>query len=260
MKARTIFTFLSIIVLATTAHATIVTQPVAYSQGGIDLEGYLAYDDSISGKMPGVLVVHEWWGLNDYARSRAERLAQMGYVAFALDMYGKGKSTTHPEQASAWMKAVNSNIDHWVQRAKAGLNVLKQQPRVDTDRLAAVGYCFGGATVQVLAYSGEDLKGVVSFHGSLIPPTKEQAMRTRAKVLICHGAEDPMIQPEALTTYVKSMNATSIDWQMIAYGGTRHSFTNPEADKRGMDALAYNPSADRRSWQHMSIFFDEVLS
>ena len=260
MKARTAIIFLSILFLAATAQATVVTQPVVYSQGGVTLEGYLAYDDAVSGKLPGILVVHEWWGLNQYARSRAERLAKMGYVAFALDMYGKGKSTTHPEEASTWMKAVNSNMDQWVQRAMAGLNVLKKQPRVDTRRLAAIGYCFGGATVQVLAYSGADLKGVVSFHGSLISPSKEQAMQTGAKILICHGAEDPMIQPEALTTYVKGMNATSIDWQMIAYGGTRHSFTNPEADKRGMAALAYNPSADRRSWQHMIDFLDEVLS
>ena len=184
----------------------------------------------------------------------------MGYVAFALDMYGKGKSTTHPDQASAWMKAVNSNMDQWVRRAMAGLDVLKKQPQVDTRRLAAIGYCFGGATVQVLAYSGADLKGVVSFHGSLIPPSEEQASRTRAKILICHGAQDPMNQPQALTTYVQGMNASSIDWQMIAYGNTRHSFTNPDADKHGMAALAYSPSADRRSWQHMGAFFDEVLS
>jgi len=131
---------------------------------------------------------------------------------------------------------------------------------VDTARLAAIGYCFGGATVQVLAYGGADLKGVVSFHGSLIPPSAEQAGRARAKILICHGAQDPMNAPETLTTYVNAMNASSIDWQLIVYGGTRHSFTNPDADKRGMDALAYNPSADKRSWQHMTYFFNEVLS
>ncbi|MBR9987561.1 MAG: dienelactone hydrolase family protein [Desulfosarcina sp.] len=260
MKIKPLLILIILLLSIGTAHAKVVTRPMAYTHAGTSLEGYLAYDDAISGKAPGILVVHEWWGLNDYARSRAERLAEMGYVAFAVDMYGKGKSTEHPDQAAAWMKEVNSNMDAWLKRALAGLEVLKKQPQVDTARLAAIGYCFGGATVQVLAYSGADLKGVVSFHGSLIPVSAEQAGQTRAKILICHGAADPMNTPEAMTTYVNAMNASSIDWQMIAYGGTRHSFTNPDADKRGMTALAYSPSADRRSWQHMTYFFNEVLA
>ncbi|MDX2451907.1 dienelactone hydrolase family protein [Desulfosarcina sp.] len=258
---RTLLLIILILILSTgTALAKVVSQPLSYMHDGATLEGYLAYDDAVSGKAPGILVVHEWWGLNDYVRSRAEELARMGYVAFALDMYGKGKSTEHPDQAAAWMKEINANMDQWLKRAMAGLEVLKKQPQVDTARLAAIGYCFGGATVQVLAYGGADLKGVVSFHGSLIPPSAEQAGRTLAKILICHGAEDPMNAPETLTTYVNAMNASSIDWQLIVYGGTRHSFTNPDADKRGMAALAYNPSADKRSWQHMTYFFNEVLS
>ncbi len=260
MHTRIVTILVSILLLAGTASAKLVTQPIAYTHDGVALEGYLAYDDAVSGKMPGVLVVHEWWGLNDYARKRAEKLAGMGYVAFALDMYGKGKSTEHPDQAAAWMKAVNGNMDQWLARANAGLEVLKRQPQVDTSRMAAIGYCFGGATVQVLAYGGADLKGVVSFHGSLIPPSPEQATQTRAKILICHGAQDPMNQPDAMSTYVTAMNDSSIDWQLIAYGNTRHSFTNPDADKRGMAALAYSPSADRRSWQHMVFFFNEIFS
>ncbi|BBO68944.1 dienelactone hydrolase [Desulfosarcina alkanivorans] len=259
MNIRRLTLLLAILLLAGTAHGKVVTQAISYTHGGVSLEGYLAYDDAVSGKAPGVLVVHEWWGLNDYARSRAEKLAHMGVVAFALDMYGKGKSTEHPDQAAAWMKAVNGNMDGWLKRAMAGLEVLKKQPMVDAGRLAAIGYCFGGATVQVLAYGGADIKGVVSFHGSLMPPTAEQAARTRAKILICHGAADPMNQPEAMSTYAAAMNASSIDWQMIAYGGTRHSFTNPDADKRDMAALAYSPSADRRSWQHMTFFFEELF-
>jgi len=258
---RTLFLIILILIFSTgTALAKVVSQPLSYMHDGVPLEGYLAYDDAVSGKAPGILVVHEWWGLNDYVRSRAEELARMGYVAFALDMYGKGKSTEHPDQAAAWMKEINANMDQWLKRAMAGLQILKKQPQVDTARLAAIGYCFGGATVQVLAYGGADLKGVVSFHGSLIPPSAEQAGRARAKILICHGAQDPMNVPETLTTYANAMNASSIDWQLIVYGGTRHSFTNPDADKRGMDALAYNPSADKRSWQHMTYFFNEVLS
>jgi dienelactone hydrolase len=260
MKIRYMMFILAAITITGTANAKVVTQSVDYLHGDVKLQGYLAFDDSIAGKMPGVLIVHEWWGLNDYARGRAEELARMGYMAFALDMYGKGKSTEHPEEASAWMKMVNSNVEQWQQRATAGLDVLKKQPKVDTSRIAAIGYCFGGATVQVLAYGGADLKGVVSFHGSLIPPNAEQAGRTRAKILICHGAQDPMNTPDSMTAYVNAMNAASIDWQLIAYGGTRHSFTNPGADKRGMDALAYNPSADHRSWQHMIAFFDELFA
>lgn len=259
MKNNLISTIVALLVLTGTAQAEIVTRAVDYTHDGLSLQGYLAYDDAISGKTPGVLVVHEWWGLNDYARSRAEALARMGYVAFALDMYGKGKTTEHPDQAAAWAKQVNSDMALWRKRAVAGLEVLKRQERVDTNRMAAIGYCFGGATVQVLAYGGANLKGVVSFHGSLIPPSAEQAQATRARILIAHGAQDPMSPPEKLTTYVQAMNTTAIDWQLIVYGNTRHSFTNPDADQRGMEALAYNAASDRRSWQHMSDFFDELF-
>ena len=260
MNIRLMILILAATTITGTANADVVTRTVDYLHGDVKLQGFLAFDDSIASKMPGVLIVHEWWGLNDYARSRAEELARMGYVAFALDMYGKGMSTEHPEEASAWMKKVNSNMEKWHQRAMAGLDVLKKQPQVDTDKITAIGYCFGGATVQVLAYGGTELKGVVSFHGSLIPPNAEQASRTQAKILICHGAQDPMVTPDSLAAYLKAMNAAPIDWQLIAYGGTRHSFTNPGADKRGMDALAYNPTADRRSWQHMIAFFNELFA
>ena len=260
MKIKYMMAILTVITITGTANAKVVTRTIDYLHGDVKLQGYLAFDDTITGKMPGVLIVHEWWGLNDYARGRAEELARMGYMAFALDMYGKGKSTEHPEEASAWMKMVNSSMKLWQQRATAGLDVLRKQPNVDGNRIAAIGYCFGGATVQILAYGGADLKGIVSFHGSLISPNTEQASRTKAKILICHGAQDPMNTPSSMEAYVQAMNASSIDWQMIAYGGTRHSFTNPDADKHGMDALAYNASADRRSWQHMSAFFDELFA
>ena len=259
MNTRHLMIVLLVLFTAGTVQAKLVARPVAYTQDGVQLEGYLAYDDAAAGKRPGVLVVHEWWGLNDYVRGRAEKLAGMGYVAFALDMYGKGRETAHPDQAGAWMKAVNSNRDLWLKRALAGLEVLKKQPQVETAHLAAIGYCFGGATVQVLAYSGADLQGVVSFHGSLIPPTPDEGQRTKAKMLICHGALDPFNKPEALTDYVQALNATSIDWQLIVYGNTRHGFTNPDAAKFGMDALAYNPDSDRRSWQEMTFFFNEIF-
>jgi dienelactone hydrolase len=259
MKTRLALVFLMLVLVATNVQAKVLTKNITYQHDGVQLEGYLAYDDSIKGKVPAVLVVHEWWGLNDYARKRAEQLAGMGYVAFALDMYGKGKVTEHPKQAAEWMRQTNSNVLLWQQRAVAGLEVLKKEPRTDTARIAAIGYCFGGATVQQLAYSGENVKGIVSFHGSLLPPTPDQVKRVEAKLLICHGAADPLINAETLQNYIAAMNETDLDWQMILYGGAKHSFTNPNADKVGMAALKYSKSADQRSWSHMVRLFEEIF-
>jgi len=192
MKLKLAIIVILSILLETAAQAKVITQSVAYQHDNVTLEGYLAFDDSIKGKRPGVLVVHEWWGLNDYARKRAAQLAGMGYVAFAVDMYGKGKVTSHPNEAGEWMKEITSNVETWGRRAMAGLQVLEKDPRTDPNRIAAIGYCFGGATVQQLAYSGANLRGVVSFHGSPLPPTGDQAKKVKAKILICHGAADPM--------------------------------------------------------------------
>jgi dienelactone hydrolase len=259
MKLRVLGMVLVSLLLGTVAHAKIVTQAVPYHHESVTLEGYLAYDDSIKGKQPGVLVVHEWWGLNDYARKRAEQLAGMGYVAFALDMYGKGKVTTHPQEAGEWSNQIAGNVELWGQRALAGLKVLEKDSRVDPNRIAAIGYCFGGATVQQLAFLGAPLKGVVSFHGSPLAPTEEQAKKVKAKILICHGAADPMVTPEAIQKYVAAMEKSGLDWQMIIFGGAKHSFTNPDADKMGMDALKYSKSADKRSWTYMKDFFKEIF-
>jgi dienelactone hydrolase len=239
MKLRVLYMVLVVLMLGSVAHAKVVTQRVPYQHENVALEGYLAYDDSIQGKRAGVLVVHEWWGLNDYARKRAEQLAGLGYVAFALDMYGKGKVTTHPQEAGEWSEQIASNVELWGQRALAGLKVLENDPRVDPNRMAAIGYCFGGSTVQQLAYLGVPLKGVVSFHGSLLAPTEEQAKKVKAKILICQSG---------------------LDWQMSIFGGAKHSFTNPDADKMGMDALRYSKSADKRSWMYMKDFFKEIFS
>ncbi len=260
MKLKLAITVLLSVLLGTAAQAKVVTKPVTYQDDNATLEGYLAYDDSVKGRRPGVLVVHEWWGLNDYARKRAEQLARMGYVAFALDMYGKGKATTHPQEAGEWARQITANVDFWGERALAGLKVLEKDPRVDPNRIAAIGYCFGGSTVQELAYMGANLRGVVSFHGSLIPPTQDQAKRVKAKILICHGAADPMTKPEAIQNYIAVMEKTGLDWVMIIYGGAKHSFTNPDADKAGMEALKYSKSADQRSWKHMKDFFDEIFA
>ena len=259
MKIRLVFMVLLVVVLGTTVQAKVLKKAVSYQHGDLQLEGYLAHDDSIEGKRPAVLVVHEWWGLNDYARRRVEQLARMGYVSFALNMYGKGKVTKHPEQAAEWMKQVNSNVRLWQQRALAGLEVLKKNPRADTTRIAAIGYCFGGATVQQLAYSGANIKGIVSFHGSLLPPPDDQPKPVQAKILICHGAADPFAEEGAVQNYISAMERAGLDWQMIIYGGAKHSFTNPDADHAGMKALRYSKSVDQRSWEHMKRFFEEIF-
>ena len=180
--------FLLIVGLPTLVEARVQSKAIPYTIGQSSYEGFLAWDDSIEGKRPGILVVHEWWGLNEYARSRAEQLAALGYVALAVDMYGKGKVTTHPEKASEWAKLTTSNVDEWLRRAQEGLKLLRADPKVDPTRLAAIGYCFGGATVMQLVYGGAPVKGVVSFHGSLPLPPNSQSTRNSAKVLIAHGA------------------------------------------------------------------------
>jgi len=245
--------------LSLPAYAEVQTKTISYRDGDTELQGFLAWDDSVDGKRPGVLVVHEWWGLNDYARRRAEQLAEMGYVAFALDMYGKGKVTQHPQQAGEWASMIRANTEAWVARAVAGLKVLKSQDLVDTSRVAAIGYCFGGSTVLQLAFAGEDLKAVASFHGALPVPTEQQAKAAKASILVCHGSADGLIPRETIQKFIEALNKGGADWQLVEYGNARHSFTNPDADKVGIEMLKYDAKADRRSWQHMKDLFSEVL-
>lgn len=252
-------TLLTLMAITPDAHADIITKNIPYRSGDVQLEGFLAYDKSVAGKKPGVLLVHEWWGLNDYVRARAMQIAKLGYVAFALDMYGKEKVTTHPEQAKEWAHQLYNNREIWQQRAQAGLKVLQNNPEVDSTRIAALGYCFGGSSVQILAYSGADVKGVVSFHGSLIPPPEESAKPVKAKLLILHGAADPLVIRDAMMKYIDDMEHSRLDWQMIIFGGAKHAFTNPEADEAGMPAVGYNKEADRRSWDYMKVFLQELF-
>ncbi len=244
---------------AVNADARLVSKSVSYHQGDAELNGYLAYDDSIQGKRPGVLVIHEWWGLNEYIKRRADMLAQLGFVAFAADIYGKGKVTQHPKEAGEWSKEVMSNIETWRDRAKAGLEVLKKDPNTDPARIAAIGFCFGGSTVQQLAFSGAPVKGVVSFHGSLVSPPDEQAERVKVKFLIEHGSSDHMVTSDKVKEYIEAMNRTNLDWRLIINGGAEHSFTNPDADKHNLPGLSYNKAADMRSWADMQMFFKEIF-
>ena len=239
------------------ANAEIQVKSVDYRDGSMELTGFLAWDDKIKASRPGVLVIHEWWGLNDYAKQRARQLAEQGYVAFAVDMYGAGKVTRHPDEASAWMKEINKNSQQWVRRANAGLAVLKQQPLVDTQKLAAIGYCFGGATVLQMAYAGLDLDAVVSFHGSLPTPADDQLDNIKASILVAHGNSDPFVPAEKVAALRTALEKAGADWQLLVFGNTRHSFTNPDAASYGIEALAYNQLADQRSWAMMLELFEE---
>ncbi len=245
--------------IATSVEAKVIGTTVPYKHNGVELVGYLAYDDSISGKRPGVLIVHEWWGLNDYVRKRADQMAALGYVAFAVDMYGKGKVAAGAEEASSLAQAVRSDVGLWRQRAMAGLDVLKEDRRTDATRIAAIGYCFGGATVQQLAYAGAPVQGIVSFHGGFVTPSPDEAKVVKAKILICHGGADTLSTPEAMQDYIATMNKSGLDWQMVIFGGAKHAFTNPQADKAGIEGVGYSKSADDRSWKYMKDFFDQIF-
>jgi dienelactone hydrolase len=254
------FTLLLAAFSFTPVRAEIKTQTIDYQQGGVALEGYLAYDDSIAGKRPGILICHEWWGLTDYPRHRAEQLAKLGYIAFALDMYGKGVSTTDPQQAGQLTRPFEGDRDPVRQRALAGLDVLRSQPQCDPTRVAAIGYCFGGMVALELARAGTDLSAVVSFHGALATPHPDQDQPIKAKILICTGADDAFVPPQQVQGFADEMRKAGADYQIISYGGAHHAFTNPDADKFGLNNIAYNPAADRRSWAAMLALFDEVFN
>jgi dienelactone hydrolase len=242
------------------AGAAVKTETVEYKDGDTSLTGYLTYDDAIEGKRPGVIVVHEWWGLNDYVRERAEMLAELGYVAFAVDMYGDRKVTEHASEAKGWMQQITENVDAWQKRALLGLDVLRKHELVSPDHVAAIGYCFGGATVMQMAYAGADLDGVVSFHGSLPPATEEQQKNIKAKILVAHGEADGFVPAERVLAFKEALDAAGADWQLVGYGGARHGFTNPSAGSYGVDGVAYDEKADQRSWVLMQSFFDEIFA
>ncbi|WP_066424869.1 dienelactone hydrolase family protein [Anabaena sp. 4-3] len=253
-----LLTPVALLLASTQALAALQTRTVEYKQGNTVLEGYLAYDDAIKGKRPGVLVVHEWNGLQSYAKQRAEQLAKLGYVAFAADIYGKGIRPKNAEESAAQAKIYRQDRQLLRARANAGLQVLQKNPLTDVKRIAAIGYCFGGGTVLELARSGANIAGVVSFHGNLDTPNPADANNIKAKVLVLHGADDPFVPEEQITAFENEMRQANVDWQFISYGRTVHSFTNPEA-KGEIKGAEYNPIADQRSWQAMRQFFAEIF-
>ena len=243
---------------ATSSQAKLNTKLVEYKQGDTVLEGYLAWDDSRKTPSPGVLIVHEWTGVGYYVKGRAEQLAKLGYVAFAADIYGKGVRPQTPQEAGAEAGKYRADRQLMRARAQAGLEILKKSPGVDSARLAAIGYCFGGGVVLELARSGADVKGVVSFHGNLDTPDVKDAQRIRGRVLVLHGGADPFIPFEQVQAFRQEMESAKVDYQVVVYSGAQHSFTNPASDGRLPGAL-YNAQADRRSWKEMQAFFADLF-
>ncbi|MCS6849539.1 MAG: dienelactone hydrolase family protein [Gemmataceae bacterium] len=235
------------------------TKTVPYKAGQVDAQGFVAWDETKPGPRPGVLVVHEWWGLNDYARERCRQLAGLGYVAFAADLYGSGKTTNDPKEAGAWMTAVQRDVTEWRRRVQAALAALQAEPACDATKVAAIGYCFGGATALQLAYTGADLKAVATFHAALPTPTEAEARAIKARLLICHGADDGFIPADAITAFRAALDKAGVPYQFVAYPGAVHGFTVPNADQRGIPGIKYNKAADEASWQALKSLLSETL-
>jgi dienelactone hydrolase len=243
-------------------NAAVVGREVSYQAGDTTLKGYLAYDDSVSGKRPGILVVHEWWGHNAYARKRADMLAALGYTALAVDMYGEGRTADHPEDAGKFAGRVRGNLPLMKARFLAALDYLKKQPSVDPQSTAAIGYCFGGGVVLEMARQGVDLDAVASFHGSLGGGSTPEPGSVKARILVANGADDPFVTDGQIATFKAEMDAAGADYNFISYPGARHSFTNPDADRFGERfdlPLAYDADADAASWEAMQEMFAEVF-
>lgn len=238
-------------------------QEVRYSAGDVTCNGFIAYDDAAKDKRAAVIVVHEWWGHNEHARSVARKLAQTGFVGFALDMYGEGKQADNPQTASQMSGEIGKNPPLLRARFNAARDFLRQQPSVEGNRIAGVGYCFGGMVVLNMARMGEDLRGVVSFHGLLGIGQPAKPGAVKAKVLVLNGADDPFVPKEHVENFEKEMKTAGADYRLVNYPGGKHAFTNPEATARGKKfnlPLEYNADIDRKSWDEAAAFLKRVLA
>jgi dienelactone hydrolase len=256
---RSLIAMTAIALTAGASQAAVVTKTVDYDYDGTKLKGFLAYDDAVKEKRPGVLVVHEFWGLNDYAKDRCKQLAELGYVAFAVDMYGDGKTTEHPDDARKMTMVVRDNVKLWRGRAEAGLKQLKAQPNVDPDKLAAIGYCFGGTTCLQLAYGGADLKAVATFHAGLVTPTEAEAKAIKPKILVCNGEADTFITADAIKSFREALDHAKVKYEFVNYKDAVHSFTVPHADKANIKGVKYDKAADEDSWKRMRALFKDTL-
>jgi dienelactone hydrolase len=248
------------LMLVSTAFGEIKSKVVEYRDGDTVLEGYVVWDsEQIKQPTPGVLVVHQWLGLTDYEKRRCRELAELGYVAFALDIYGKTVRPANTQEAGKTAGIYKNDRDLYRRRLNLGLEQLKAQPGVDANKLAAIGYCFGGTGVLELARSGAQFAGGVSFHGGLDSPSPDDGKNIAAKLLICHGADDPFVPAKDIEAMRAELDTANIDWQMIYYSGAVHSFTQPMAGNDNSKGAAYNESADKRSWLAMQTFFNEIF-
>jgi dienelactone hydrolase len=260
---RIIFSVLVVFISLASAQAAIKGESVEYKSNGTVHQGYLVYDDASTTKRPGVLVIHEWWGHNEHARNSARKLVEAGYVALALDMYGDGKQAHHPEDAGKFSGEVRKNPQLMKSRFEAGMKLLQKQSRVDAKRVAAIGYCFGGSVVLEMARTGENLRGVASFHGSLGTGNPAKPGKVKAKVLVMNGAEDPFVPAEQIAAFKKEMEAAKVNYKFVNYPGAKHSFTNPDADANGAKfklPLAYNAKVDQESWAELQSFLKGVFN
>ncbi|MGB8169298.1 MAG: dienelactone hydrolase family protein [Chthoniobacteraceae bacterium] len=260
MKTKTLLTVLVAAALVHSARAEIKTEVIEYQQGNTALEGFLAYDDANTKPRPGVLLIHDWMGVSDYAKSRAKQLAELGYVAFAADIYGKGVRPADAKEASALAGKYKGDRALYRERLKAGLAQLTGNKLVAPGQVAAIGYCFGGTGVLETARSGAAVKGVVSFHGGLNTPTPEDAKNIKCPVLVLHGADDPFVKPDEVAGFKKEMEDAKVKYEFVAYPGAVHSFTRPDAGSDNSKGAAYNEAADKQSWAAMKKFFGEIFS
>jgi dienelactone hydrolase len=254
--------FIGLMFAAATAHAAVQGKEVNYSANGTTLKGYVAYDDAVKGKRPGILVIHEWWGHNEYARRRARMFAEQGYTALALDMYGDGKQAHHPDDAGKFASEVSKNAVLAKARFDAAYNLLSKEDTVDASKIAAVGYCFGGSVALNMARIGEPLKAVVSFHGGLATDHPAEAGKVKARIASFTGEEDPMIPAAQVAAFRQEMDKAGVSYKVVTYPGAKHAFTNPDADKYGQEfklPLAYNAAADKASWQEGLAFLADAF-
>lgn len=262
MKITALSFLLLLIPFSGLLQAKVIGKNVSYSSGKTIMKGYIAYDDNFKGKRPGVLVVHEWWGHNDYARKRADMLAELGYTALAVDMYGNGKQADHPEDAMAFSSEVKKNMKEAENRFLSAITLLKKESTVDKSKIAAIGYCFGGGIVLEMARMGVNLKGVASFHGSLGTSSPATKGGVKARVLVMNGEADPFVKKEQIENFKKEMESAGANYKFIDYPGAKHAFTNPAATDYGKKfglPLEYNQSADEKSWEEMKIFLKEIF-
>ncbi len=240
----------------------VLTKRIEYAVGDASHQGYLAYDDEISESRPGIVIVHEWWGLNDYMVRRAHMLAELGYVALAVDMYGEGRIAENPDEAGSLMNGVLDDMESGTAALRAGYDLLLNQPGVDASRSAAIGYCFGGAMALHMARIGLPLSAVASFHGALGSFHEAEPGTIKPSILVCHGAADSMVTMDDLDAFKQEMDQAQADYEVLLLEGAKHAFSNPQADdnaeKYGID-LGYQQRADARSWAAMLALFDKVF-